>query len=757
MPIAIVLPLVMAALAAFSGLIFLATWLRGASDPTSRSFAVVAFTVAAYDFACAMLYSAADPVEGAPWQYLQILCLPWMMLAALDFVLAYAGKRPTWPVRVVPTLLATTGVALLVAGPTSALDFASTQVKRIEIAGTLVVTYPEWSLRWPAILVPVWSFPIGVWGLQEATRLYRSGDHRRARALIVAVGVYFAGALNDALVAQGSYVFVYLIEYAFTALVLVMTARFVDEVVSAAAAREALALSEERLRAIFEGVNDAIFLHDPRTGAILDANPKVTELYGYTREEVCRLAIGDLSTDAPPHTQVEALEWIRRASRGETPVFEWQGQHREGRAFWVEVSMRRATIGGNQRVLALVRDISERKRAEEEHARLRGQLEHAMKMEAVGRLAGGVAHDFNNLLTAILGNAELCLAQTGPAEPMHGKLDDIARAARSAASLTRQLLSFSRKQILEPRTIDLNALVARSRQMLRRLIPENIELETALADDLHPVEMDEAQLEQIIVNLGVNARDAMPDGGTLRLATSNVELDEHAASTRPGVAPGRYVALTVSDTGHGMTEEVRRRVFEPFFTTKPKGQGTGLGLATAYAAVQQAGGFMDVDSAPGCGARLTLHLPKAKASSCREQRAVPAAPEPAARGQTILLVEDDDMVRVLAHEILLQAGYRVIQAANGNEACALFASDRASIDLLLTDVIMPGMNGRELANRITQEQPGIPVLFASGYDDNLIADHDVLPTGVNFISKPYTPASLREKVGGILAGRVRPA
>jgi CheY-like chemotaxis protein len=335
---------------------------------------------------------------------------------------------------------------------------------------------------------------------------------------------------------------------------------------------------------------------------------------------------------------------------------------------------------------------------------------------------------------------------------MHGSLDDIARAARSAASLTRQLLTFSRKQILTPRTIDLNALVARSEKMLRRLIPENIEVKAVLADDLGPVEMDETQLEQIIVNLGVNARDAMPDGGTLLLTTSSVDLDGRAASTRAGVVPGRYVTLAVSDTGHGMTEEVRQRVFEPFFTTKPIGQGTGLGLATAYAAVQQANGFLEVVSAPGRGTRLTIHLPNAHASSLPQPEAVTAAPESAATDGTILLVEDDDMVRSLAYEVLRQAGYRVIQAANGAEACELFSSDPASIDMLVTDVMMPGINGRELADRITNERPDIHVLFASGYDDSLIAEHDVLPAGVNFISKPYTPTTLRRKVGGILAG-----
>jgi len=753
MSIATQLPLVMAALTAFSGCIFFGTWMRGAADATSRSFATMAFTVAGYDFACAMLYASPDPVTGAPWQYLQILCLPGMMLATLEFVLAFAGKRRTWPVRVVQALLATTGVALLVAGPTSALDFTATHVKRIELAGHLIVTYPEWGLRWPAALVPVWSFPIGIWGLQEAIRLHQAGNRGRARALVLAVALYFGGAVNDAFVAQGTYVFVYLIEYAFTALVLVMTARVVDEVVSAARTRDALRVSEERLRAIFEGVNDAIFLHDPTSGAILDVNSKVSELFGYTPDEVRGGTIGALSSSSGPYTEADAKQWLRRASQGETPVFEWRSRHRDGHEFWVEVSMRRANIGGNERVLALARDVTERKRSEQEHARLRSQLEHAMKMEAVGRLAGGVAHDFNNLLTAILGNAELCLGGSAATDPMRGRLDDIARAARSAASLTRQLLSFSRKQVLEPRTLDLNALAGRCRQMLGRLIPENIELRTAFAEALDPVTMDEAQLEQIVVNLGVNARDAMPEGGVLTIATSSVELDDHAVGLRPGVAPGRYAVLSVSDTGHGMTEEVRQRVFEPFFTTKPKGQGTGLGLATAYVAVQQARGFMDVVSAPGAGARLTIHLPMTKPRAAEAHEPRPAAQASAPAGETILLVEDDDMVRDLATAILVQAGYHVIEAANGSEACKLVASDSATIDLLLTDVIMPGMNGRELADRITTARPGIHVLFASGYDDSLVAQQQVLPAGVNFISKPYTPASLRQKVGGILAQR----
>jgi two-component system cell cycle sensor histidine kinase/response regulator CckA len=395
-------------------------------------------------------------------------------------------------------------------------------------------------------------------------------------------------------------------------------------------------------------------------------------------------------------------------------------------------------------------DITERKHAEEEKAKLEEQLHQAMKMETVGRLAGGVAHDFNNILTVITGYSELLLRKIGNESPIRVELGEILRASERAALLTRQLLTFSRKQVIEPKVVDLNLLTADLGRMLVRLIGENIDLKIVRGADLGLVKVDPSQFEQVLVNMAVNSRDAMPDGGTLRIETANVELDEEYCAQRPYQArPGRFVSLLVSDTGHGMSEETITRIFEPFFTTKAAGKGTGLGLSMVYGAVKQSGGSIEVYSEVGKGATFKIYLPVVESAPAKPVESGMAV-GPTTGSESVLLVEDDGMVRNLCVRILEGHGYRVMQAGNSDEAISLAAGTGERIDLLLTDVVMPGMNGAELATQLVLLHPEMKVLFTSGYTDEAITRHGVLDEGVSFIGKPYDPSALARKVREVL-------
>jgi signal transduction histidine kinase/CheY-like chemotaxis protein len=399
-------------------------------------------------------------------------------------------------------------------------------------------------------------------------------------------------------------------------------------------------------------------------------------------------------------------------------------------------------------------EVTERKKAEAEMIKLQTQLQQAMKMEAVGRLAGGVAHDFNNILTAIIGNLSLAQMKLPASDQTSGLLEEAKSAAERAARLTQQLLAFSRKQIIEPKVLAPNDLIAGLEPMIVRLIGEDIELRIVREDGPGSVKVDPGQFEQILVNLAVNARDAMPDGGTLAVETANIEIDRSYCIEHPEAFPGDFVRLTVDDTGCGMDEEVRKHIFEPFFTTKPVGSGTGLGLSTIYGAVQQSGGFIEVESEVGKGTRFRIYLPRVEEATPprQEELPVPASKEFPGGTETVLLVEDEQSVRNLCASFLDQSGYRVLAASSGEEALDIAKGHKERIDLLLTDVVMPGMNGPELANRLAAIHAETKVLFTSGYTDDAIVRHGVMGDGVDFIGKPYSLSALAIKVREVIGG-----
>jgi signal transduction histidine kinase len=401
-------------------------------------------------------------------------------------------------------------------------------------------------------------------------------------------------------------------------------------------------------------------------------------------------------------------------------------------------------------------DVTEREHAKEQQAKLTAQLRQAQKMEAIGRLAGGVAHDFNNLLTCIMGNLTLAEDQAAADPRLKRYLEGASAAAESAATLTRQLLAFGRKQVIEPRAVNLSTLIERVKGMLERLIGESITLRTACAPDLWYVKADPGQLEQILVNLVVNARDAISGHGEIEVETRNVETSQPGGPVGPA-RPGRYVALSVRDNGRGMSDVVRSKLFEPFFTTKETGAGTGLGLATVYGAVQQNGGTITVDSTLGEGSTFRIFLPMVEVDRAAVQSADAALAPPSSRArggtETILLVEDEPLVLDLAACTLHELGYNVIPCASADEALRRLPDYPNRIDLLLTDVVMPRMNGKELAARAVSLQPGISVLFSSGYGEDIIAKQGVLDAGLYFIGKPYRPAELAAKVRSILDAR----
>ena len=506
---------------------------------------------------------------------------------------------------------------------------------------------------------------------------------------------------------------------------------------------EALRLKTEELDRFFASTLDLLCIADT-DGYFRRLNPEWERTLGYRLEDLEGRRFLEF---VHPEDFDATLDAISRLAEN-MPVLNFTNRYRHRDGSWRWLEWRSFPVGRS--IYAAARDITANKLLEQEQARLQGQLEHAMRMEAVGRLAGGIAHDFNNLLTAILGNVEMELETMEPSNPSARSLQEVVRAAKSAASLTRQLLAFSRKQIVEPRVLDLNQELVRLHKMLARLIGEDVHLETTLREDIGTVRVDPGQFEQVVVNLAVNARDAMPNGGSLVIETANVDLDESYRSRHPQSPIGPCVMLAVSDTGHGMTPEVLEHVFEPFFTTKPKDRGTGLGLATTYGIVKQAGGSIEVYSEVGHGTTFKVYLPRLD-QPAEDWR--PADEVDVVGGvETVLVVEDEEQVRELACRVLAKLGYRILPARHGAEAIEVAGREAGPIHLLLTDVVMPGMSGRELANRLAPTRAAMRILYASGYTENVIAHHGVLDPGILFLSKPYTPRTLAVAVRAALDG-----
>ena len=505
-------------------------------------------------------------------------------------------------------------------------------------------------------------------------------------------------------------------------------------------AEENLRASEERYRDLVENAHDIIYSHDLE-GNYTSMNKAGETITGYTVEEALKL---NLARTVAPEYLTEVREMLQRKLAGDrVTAYEMEIIAKDGRRVTVEANTKLVYQDGVAiGVQGIARDITERKQLED-------QLRQSQKMEAIGQLAGGVAHDFNNLLTAINGYSSLALQRMNGNDPIRGYLEEIKKAGDRAANLTRQLLAFGRKQILQPLALNLNGVVKDMNNMLRRLIGEDIVLAAKLDPALKKIKADPGQIEQVLVNLVVNARDAMPQGGNLTIETANVELREEYTSKHVGVRPGNYAMLAISDTGVGMNEETQARIFDPFFTTKEKDKGTGLGLSTVYGIVKQSGGNIWVYSEPGHGTTFKIYLPQIESPAAQTE--IETKEEDAPRGsETILLVEDEDVVRGLARQILEQAGYHVLEARGGEEAVHLSTEHSGAIDLLLTDVVMPKASGKEIANLITSIRPDLRVLFMSGYTDEAIVHHGVLDSGVEFIQKPFTPASLARKVREVL-------
>ena len=402
-------------------------------------------------------------------------------------------------------------------------------------------------------------------------------------------------------------------------------------------------------------------------------------------------------------------------------------------------------------VLVIVRDISDRRRSEQERRLLEEQFRQAQKMEAVGQLAGGVAHDFNNLLTIINAYSDMVLESLPEDEPSRALVAEIRKAGDRAGTLTRQLLLFSRQQILEPKVLDLNAVIGDAERMLRRLIGEDIEFETRLASDLKPVRVDPGQVEQTLLNLCVNSRDAMPTGGRLTIETRNVTIGDGRWFGAEAARPGDYSRVSVTDSGTGMDEPTKARLFEPFFTTKSPGKGTGLGLAVVFGVMKQSGGYVEVDTAPGRGTTFCLYFPHVSGASSAERVSTHVSVAPAGH-ETIMLAEDDRGVRTLARQILERRGYKVIEAADGDEAVRLLQSAAGPIDLLISDVVMPNIGGRDLAAMAHAMRPGLKILFLSGYTDDVVLRHGIEGSELDFLQKPFTPTALAAKVREVLDG-----
>ncbi len=499
----------------------------------------------------------------------------------------------------------------------------------------------------------------------------------------------------------------------------------------------ALQASELRLRRLAESGVVGIAVAE-ESGLVVEANDAFLGTVGYSRDDLESGLVRWTTLTEGGALEAAADEQLR--AKGAARPWEREYERKDGSRVPVLVAV--ASLDAT-RTISLCLDLTERKRLEE-------QLRRAQKMEAIGSLAGGVAHDFNNLLSVILSYAGLLLGDMTPGDPAMADLEEIRKAGERAADLTRQLLAFSRQQVMQPRLIDMNHVVSGLEKMLRRLLGEDIDFSLLTAHHVGKIHADPGQVGQVIMNLVVNARDAMPRGGKLSIETADVTLDAGYAAQHVDVAPGDYVMLAVTDSGTGMDAATLGHIFEPFFTTKETGKGTGLGLATVYGIVKQSGGHVWVYSEPGEGTTFKAYFPRASASAVASAVSVPPSLATLRGTETVLLVEDDQQVRTIVRSVLRRAGYNVLEAQNGGEALLVCEKYEGKLHLLLTDVVMPRMSGREVAERLGPLRPQMKVLYVSGYTENAIVHHGVLDSGVAFLPKPITPDALLRKVREVL-------
>lgn len=509
-------------------------------------------------------------------------------------------------------------------------------------------------------------------------------------------------------------------------------------------AEDALRYSEERHRTILETALDGFCLTDVN-GRLLEVNESYCTMSGYTATELLAMDVAGLEEKHPVGDLVTRL---RAAIQSGESRFETSNRRKDGSLIELEVSAQYQPAEGG-RIFAFLRDITERKRAEAERAKLEIRFRQAQKMESVGRVAGGVAHDFNNLLTVINGYSALGMATLSPTDPLSGNLAEIQKAGDLAARLTKQLLAFSRKQVIQPVAMNLNALIRNTVPMLQRMVGEDLIIQVDLDASLGQITVDPDQIRQVLMNLVINARDAMPNGGELKVATVNGNLDEAGAgSLDPAASPGPCVILSVTDTGSGMDDATKQQIFEPFFTTKEQGKGTGLGLATVYGIVRQSNGWIEVSSAPGAGTSFQIYLPVTLGERTREDNI--AFPEDRRGKETILVVEDQDAVRAYTCAVLKDCGYRILEATSGEAALQVASGFPGEIQLLVADVVLPGMNGKVLAEHLKRARPQLRVIFVSGYTGDVISERGVLEDGASFVQKPFSPAALATKVRHVL-------
>lgn len=495
--------------------------------------------------------------------------------------------------------------------------------------------------------------------------------------------------------------------------------------------------------ALLENAAQAIIATD-RAGRIVLANHQSEEMFGYSRQEFFEASIELLIPEAQrgAHAEMRGEYFHRPRIRPMGNGMELAARRKDGSEFPVEIGLSHIETPEGAFAIAFVTDISQRKHLEH-------QLMHAQKMEAVGRLAGGVAHDFNNMLTVISGYGAMVLEELTQDDPLRGHIQEIMAATNRASTLTAQLLAFGRRQMMRPEIIDLNAVVSRTEKMLRRLIGEDITLHLVLQENVGNLRADPSYVEQAIVNLVINSRDAMPEGGRITIETGAALLDESYAKTHAGVRPGEFLMIAVTDTGHGMDAEVQRRIFEPFFTTKEQGKGTGLGLATVYGMVKQVGGDIWVYSEPGKGTTFKIYFPKVH-DSFGDVPATSLA-QPAQPGnETVLVVEDEPSVRAMTVKMLERLGYVTLAAASGPEALQMSKSHAGHIALLLTDVVMPDMNGIQLADALLPGRPDMRVLYLSGYTENAVIHHGILDSSVAFLPKPFSRDALAAAIRDVL-------